>query len=68
MKLTIELELEADGRWIAEVPEVNSLLYGETKQDAIQRARLAAQEIVLDRVAHGELPPDSANTMFDIAA
>jgi predicted RNase H-like HicB family nuclease len=68
MKLTIELDREADGRWIAEVPEVNVLLYGDTKQDAIQRAQTAAQEIVLDRIAHGELPPDSANTIFDIAA
>jgi hypothetical protein len=53
VKLTIELEREVDG---------------DTKQDAIQRARSAAQEIVLDRIAHGELTPDSANTIFDIAA
>jgi predicted RNase H-like HicB family nuclease len=67
-KLTIELDREVDGRWIAEVPEVNVLLYGATKQDAIQRAQSAAQEIVLDRIAHVELPPDSANTVFDVAA
>jgi len=68
MKLTIEIDREVDGRWIAEVPELNVLLYGVTKQDAIQRAQLAAREIVLDRIAHGELPPDSANAIFDIAA
>ena len=68
MKLTIELNREVDGRWIAEVPELNVLLYGDTKQEAIQRAQSAAQEIVLDRIAHGELPPDSANTIFDVAA
>jgi predicted RNase H-like HicB family nuclease len=68
MKLTIELDREADGRWIAEVPEVNVLLYAESRQDAIQRARSAAQEIVLDRIAHGELPRYSANTVFDVAA
>jgi predicted RNase H-like HicB family nuclease len=50
------------------VPELNVLLYGDTKQDAIQRAESAAREIVLDRIAHGELPPDSANAIFDIAA
>ena len=39
MKLTIELDHEVDGRWIAEVPAIwNVLLYGDTKQDAIQRA------------------------------
>ena len=68
MKLTIELDREVDGRWIAEVPELNTLLYGASKRDAIQRAESAAREIVLDRIAHGELPPDSANATFDIAA
>jgi predicted RNase H-like HicB family nuclease len=68
MKLTIELDREGDGRWIAEVPELKVLLCGDSKQDAIQRAQSAAREIVLDRVAHGELPPDSANATFDIAA
>jgi predicted RNase H-like HicB family nuclease len=55
---------EVDGRWIAEVPELNVLLYGESRQDAIQRAQSAAREIVLDRIAHGELPADSANAEF----
>ena len=68
MRLTIELDREVDGRWIAEVPELNVLLYGDSKEDAIQRAQLAAREIVLDRIAQGELPPDSANATFDIAA
>jgi predicted RNase H-like HicB family nuclease len=68
MKLTIELDREVDGRWIAEVPELNLLLYGDSKPDAIQKAQSAARDIVLDRIAHGELPPDSANAVFDIAA
>jgi predicted RNase H-like HicB family nuclease len=68
MKLTIELDREADGRWIAEVPELNILLYGASKQDAIERAQSAAREIVLDRIAHGELPPDFADAVFDVAA
>jgi len=68
MKLTIELDREVDGRWIAEVPELNVLQYGDSKQDAIQRAQAAAREIVLDRITHGELPADSANATFDVAA
>jgi predicted RNase H-like HicB family nuclease len=68
MKLTIELDREADGRWIAEVPELNVLLYGNSRQDAIQQAQTAAREIVLDRIAHGDLPPDSANADFNVAA
>jgi predicted RNase H-like HicB family nuclease len=68
MRLPIQLDNEVDGRWIAEVPELNILLYGDSKQDAIQRVQSAAKEIVLDRIAHGELPPESARPMFDIAA
>jgi hypothetical protein len=47
---------------------LNVLLYGSSKQDAIQRAQSAAREIVLDRIAHGELPADSADAIFDFAA
>jgi predicted RNase H-like HicB family nuclease len=68
MKLTIELDREIDGRWIAEVPELNVLLYGDSEQDAIQRVQSAAREIVLDRIAHGELPAESADAVFDVAA
>jgi len=68
MKLTIELDRETDGRWIAEVPEFNILFYGTSRKDAIARAEAAAREIVLDRIAHSELPPDSAKTDFQVAA
>ena len=66
MKLTIELDRELDGRWIAEVPELNVLLYADSKHEAVQRAQAAASEIVLHRIARGELSPDSANATFDI--
>jgi predicted RNase H-like HicB family nuclease len=57
MKLTIELDRETDGRWIAEVPELNILLYGDSRQDAIARAEAAAREIVLDRIAEATSTP-----------
>jgi predicted RNase H-like HicB family nuclease len=68
VKFRIKLDQETDGRWIAEVPELNVLLYGNSKLDAIRRAESAAREIVRDRIAHGDLPPDSANAVFDVAA
>lgn len=68
MKLRIELDREVDGRWIAEVPELNVLLYGDTRQDAILKAEAAAKEIVLDRIAHNELPVDAIDPIFDFAA
>ncbi len=68
MKLTIALDREVDGRWIANIPELNIILYGNSRQDAIQNAQAAALEIVQDRIAHSELPPHSVNATFDIAA
>jgi predicted RNase H-like HicB family nuclease len=64
VNLTVALAHEVDGRWIAEVPELNVLLYGESEQDAIQRAQSSAREILLDRISHGELPPDSIDVKF----
>ena len=60
MRLTIELDREVDGRWIAEIAELNVLLYGNSREEAIDRAQKTAHEILVDRIAHGELPPDSA--------
>jgi predicted RNase H-like HicB family nuclease len=68
MKLTIEIDREVDGRWIAEIPELNILLYGDSRQGAIERVQSAALEIVRDRIAHGELPPDSEKALFEFAA
>ena len=68
MRFTIELEREDDGRWIADIPELNVLLYGETKEDAVQKAETAAREIIADRIAHGELPGEAANPVFAVAA
>ena len=64
MTLTIDPGQEVDGHWIAEGPELNVLRYGNSRLDAIQRAESAAREIVPDRIAHGELPPDSAIAAF----
>ena len=46
MKLTIELERETDGRWIADVPALGILLYGETMEHAFEAAAKAALEIL----------------------
>jgi predicted RNase H-like HicB family nuclease len=68
MRLTIELDRETDGRWIAEVPELNVVLYGDSQRDAIGRAQAAAQEIVRDRIALGELSSSAGEAVFAIAA
>jgi predicted RNase H-like HicB family nuclease len=46
MNLAIELERETDGRWIADVPALNILLYGATREEAIQKAEDAARLLI----------------------
>ncbi|MCC7447265.1 MAG: type II toxin-antitoxin system HicB family antitoxin [Anaerolineae bacterium] len=56
MKLTIEVEREDDGRWIAEVPELPGVMvYGETRNEAIRRVQVLALQVLADRLEHGEL-------------
>lgn len=60
MRLTIDLEQEDDGRWIAEIPELPGVMvYGETQSAAAQHARALALRVLADRVEAGEATIDS---------
>ena len=66
--MTIETELEADGRWLAEVVEIaGALAYGSTRQIAIAHAQALALRTMAERLEHGEEVPDLAG-VFSIAA
>ncbi len=55
MVLTIELEQEADGRWLAEVPELPGVLvYGESPAKAAQLVRALAFRVLADRIEAGD--------------
>jgi predicted RNase H-like HicB family nuclease len=58
MPLTVEVEQEEDGRWIAEVPELPGVLaYGQTRQEAIDRVQALSLRVLADRLDHGESVP-----------
>lgn len=51
MKFTIEVEQEVDGRWIAEVVDIPGVMvYGETPEIAIARAKALALRVLADRI------------------
>lgn len=51
MELTIELDLEEDGRFIAEVPELPGVMvYGETKEQAVTKVVSLALRVLADKV------------------
>lgn len=57
--LTVELEREEDGRWIAEIPELPGVMvYGQTRDDALAKAEALALRVLADRLEHGEEVPD----------
>lgn len=65
MNLTIELEQEDDGRWIAEVDELDGVLvYGATKEDAIRNVKTLALRVIADRLENGENLPLQVENIF----
>ena len=59
MGLAIEVEQEEDGRWLAEVPELPGVLvYAQTRDEAIDRAKALALRVIADRLDHGEPVPE----------
>jgi len=67
MNLKIEVEREADGRWIAEVVELpGCLAYGETQSDALAKAKALALRVLADRLEHGE-PVPAGEELFSLA-
>jgi predicted RNase H-like HicB family nuclease len=69
LRFVIETELETDGRWIAEIPQVpGALAYGNTKEEAVNKAYAIALRSVADDVEHSrEDPPNSISLERAIA-
>lgn len=68
MRFTLELEQEDDGRWIAEVPELNgALAYGDTREAAIAMAKALALRVVADQLEHGETDASLGDISFAAA-
>jgi predicted RNase H-like HicB family nuclease len=69
MLLTVELETEEDGRWIAEVLELpGTLAYGTTREDALASAQALALRVLADKLEHGEAPVELMDVAFVLAA
>jgi predicted RNase H-like HicB family nuclease len=58
MALSIEVEQEDDGRWLAEVPDIPGVMaYGESRDEAIGRVQALSLRVLADRLDHGEPVP-----------
>jgi predicted RNase H-like HicB family nuclease len=68
VNLTIEIDREEDGRWIAEAVEFPGVMcYGGNREEAICNAECLAIEVIADRIVHAELPPTALAVSFAIS-
>jgi predicted RNase H-like HicB family nuclease len=57
--MRVEIDIEEDGRWIAEIPELPGVIvYGNTRNQAIARAEALALLVLADRLEHEEEIPE----------
>lgn len=55
MNFHIEYELESDGRWLAEVPQLAGVLaYGASAEEAMAKAEALALRVLAERLEHRE--------------
>ena len=68
MQVQIEVETEADGRFLAEAPELPGVMaYGRTRQEAVRKVQSLVLRVIADRLDHGEPAPELPE-LFVVAA
>ena len=68
MTFQIEIDREADGRWIAEVPDLAGVLsYGTSRDDAVAHVQALALRVIADRLEHNEAPAELLSVAFRAA-
>lgn len=68
MDFHVECELEEDGRWIGEVPELPGVLvYGRSADEATVKAQTLALRVIAERLEHGEERPQPVHILLTAA-
>lgn len=69
MAFQIEVELEADGRWLAEIPQLpGAMAYGGTADEAVSIVQALGLRVLADRIEHGEFVPEGVMGLFAVPA
>lgn len=69
MDFTLECEQETNGRWIAEVPELPSVLaHGHSSAEAMAKAENLALRVIADQLDHGEAQPVNIHLSLPLSA
>ncbi len=68
LDLSIELDREDDGRWMAEVTDLPGVMaYGVSRPDAVARVQALALRSLAERLEHGEAIPEFLQVAFEAA-
>jgi len=66
--LTIELEREDDGRWLAEIATLPGVMcYGADRDEAVAKVQALALRVIAERLEHRETPAEFLNVSFKAA-
>ena len=69
MTLTVELDREVDGRWIASVRELPGVhVYGTSSEEAVGKAQGLAFEVIGQEITNGERDPRDVKTVTFVVA
>lgn len=64
----VETELEADGRWIAEIVDVPGVMaYGATEKEAVALAQALALRVLADRIEEQKEPTETVTVSIEAA-
>jgi len=62
----VETEVETDGRWIAEIPDLLGVLaYGSTEKEAIASAQALALRVLADRIEEQKEPAETVTVSIE---
>ncbi len=64
----VETEVETDGRWIAEIPDLPGVLaYGATEKEAVASAQALALRVLADRIEEQKEPAETVTVSIEAA-
>ncbi|MDQ1265951.1 MAG: hypothetical protein QG635_1103 [Bacteroidota bacterium] len=68
MNYKIEYELESDGRWIAEIPELpGAMVYGRTPDEATAKVISLALRVVAEKIENENNYTDNLEIKFAVS-
>ena len=62
----VETEVESDGRWIAEIPDLPGVLaYGASEKEAVASAQALALRVLADRIEEQKEPAETVTVSIE---